>query len=124
MTFSYQSPVKQPLSHSFTHSYPIQVEGSEEVLVESSANVFVENLLTSRQFETTYYVTDAKQQTDFFWFRQSGVRVNIGIQNPHIVPVYDDVDHGGHDDNEFVVGNPSNKDNIEKYRNIVRRHCR
>jgi len=34
--------------------------------------------------ETTYYATDRKQLTDFFWYRESGVRVNIGLQNINV----------------------------------------
>ena len=86
--------------------------------------MFTENLLTARQLETTYYVTDAKQQTDFFWFRDSGLRVNIGLQNVDVVPIFEDVDHSGADDAEFVLGNPTAKDDVERYRNTVGRHCR
>jgi len=94
------------------------------VTVVISPNVFVENLLTARQLETTYYVTDAKQQTDFFWFRDSGLRVNIGLQNVDVIPVFEDVDHANVDDTNFVVRNPDAKDDVERYRSIVRRHCR
>ena len=90
----------------------------------ASSNVFTENLLTARQLETTYYVTDAKQQTDFFWYRESGLRVNIGLQNVDVIPVFEDVDYAGMDDTNFVVRNPDAKDDVEHYRSIVRRHCR
>lgn len=38
-----------------------------------SANVFVDDLHGSGSLSTTYYVTDSKQQTDFFWYRKSGI---------------------------------------------------
>lgn len=74
--------------------------------------------------ETTYYVTDARQMTDFFWFRDSGIRINIGLQNINIVPVYEDVDHNG-GDNEFMMGqdNISPEDKLH-FANIVKHHCR
>lgn len=91
--------------------------------VEASENVFLENLHNSRQMDTTYYVTDSRQMTDFFWFRESGIRINIGLQNINIVPVYEDLDHEG--DNEFVMGRP-NMPPEEKahFADIVRKQCR
>jgi len=47
-----------------------------------------------KELETTYYVTDSKQITDFFWFRaDSGIRVNIGLRHIRVIPLYDDVTH-------------------------------
>ena len=59
-----------------------------EPKVDSSPNVFLENLHAARKLETTYYATDRKQLTDFFWYRESGIRVNIGLQNINVVPIY------------------------------------
>jgi hypothetical protein len=94
-----------------------------EIKLETSQNVFVDDLLSARSLETTYYVTDSKQQTDFFWYRQSGLRVNVGLQDIDIVPVYEEVDHGG-GDTDFVLGNPVIKTDREHFRIIHRQHCR
>lgn len=120
-----------------------------ELKVETSGNVFVENLHTARKLDTTYYVTDRKQLTDFFWFRDSGIRVNIGLQNINVVPVYDDVNHSNGDgstgdnndddnvmmtdnagggigaDNEFILGNPNvGPEEKERFRHVVQTVCR
>ena len=70
--------------------------------VSSSFNLFLENLHNSRNLETTYYVTDVKQQSDFFWYRDSGIQINIGLQNVNVVPAYEDVNHDGGDNNFFA----------------------
>jgi len=94
-----------------------------EPKVESSSNVFVENLHTARKLETTYYATDRKQLTDFFWFRESGIRVNIGLQNINVVPLYEDVRHDG--DNEFVLANPNvGVEEKDKFRRVLETQCR
>jgi len=91
--------------------------------VESTSdNVFVDDLNVDRTLETTYYVTDSKQMTDFFWFRESGTRLNVGLQNIDIVAVYDEVPHDG--DSEFVLGNPALKFDSPHYLTIQRQHCR
>ena|SRR6218665_788897 len=90
--------------------------------VETSSNVFLENLHGTKKLETTFYVTDHKQLTDFFWFRESGIRVNIGLQNINVIPVYEDVDHLS--DNSFVLGNPNTIDEKDQLRTITQMHCR
>jgi len=86
--------------------------------------VFVENLHATRRLETTYYVTDVKQQTDFFWYReQSGVRVNIGVHNVNVVPLYEDVDHDAAD-NSFVTGSPRSDHDKAWFERVTRKHCR
>ena len=93
--------------------------------VEASSNLFVENLHGTRRLETTYYVTDVKQQTDFFWYREAGgVRVNIGLQNVNVVPLYEDVEHQA--DNSFVTGagSPHSDEDKAWFDDVTRRHCR
>jgi len=91
--------------------------------VESTSNnVFVDDLTVRRTLETTYYVTDSKQMTDFFWYRESGARLNVGLQNIDVVPVYDAVPHDS--DSEFVLGNPALKSDRPHYLAIQRQHCR
>jgi len=91
--------------------------------VESTSdNVFVDDLNAGRTLETTYYVTDSKQMTDFFWYRESGTRLNVGLQDIDVVAVYDEVPHDS--DAEFVLGNPALKFDRPHYLNIQRQHCR
>jgi hypothetical protein len=93
-----------------------------EVEVYKSNNVFIDDLLKTNNLETTHYATDSKQQTDFFWYRESGLRINVGLQDIDIVPVYEEVEHDG--DTDFVVGNPAFKADRELFRNIRFQHCR
>ena len=98
------------------------------------ARTVIDNLLSARQLETTYYVTDSKQITDFVWSRDSGVQVNIGLRNINIIPVFDDVDHdvsGGSDvtpgrgaDNEYFLNSPNSPDDRQHFRSVVSNQCR
>jgi len=97
-------------------------DGVVGLRVDASSNLFMENLHNTRHLETTYYVTDVKQQTDFFWYRESGVRINIGLQNVNVVPLYEDVEHQA--DNSFVSGSPHSDDEKAWFDDITRRHCR
>ena len=91
--------------------------------MDSSPNVFVENIHSARKLETTYYTTDRKQLTDFFWYRESGIRVNIGLQNINVVPLYEDVPHDG--DNEFVLANPNvGAEEKNDFRQVLETQCR
>lgn len=87
-----------------------------------------DDLLTDRQLETTYYVTDSKQITDFFWFRQSGIRVNIGLRDINFIPTYEDVSHdvtsGRGADNDYFLNSPNSPDDREHFRSVVSNHCR
>jgi len=92
------------------------------VTAVASANLLLENLHNARNLETTYYVTDTKQLTDFFWYRDSGIRVNVGLQNIDVIPTYEDVDHEG--DGDFMMHNPSGKSELEYFRSIQSNRCR
>jgi len=93
-----------------------------EMKVEASSNVFLENLHSTRNLEATYYVTDTTQASDFYWDRESGLRVNIGILNMNLIPEYRDVPHDG--DNKYMLSNPNNSEDKTKFRQIVRNYCR
>jgi len=56
-----------------------------------SSNVLAENLHTERHLETSYYVTSARQMTDFAWYRRSGVRINVAARDISLVPACRDV---------------------------------
>ena len=88
--------------------------------------MFLENLHAVRELKTTYYTTDRKQLSDFFWYREagySGIRVNIGLQNINIVPLYEDVDNDG--DNDFVLANPNiGAEEKERFRRALETQCR
>ena len=88
--------------------------------------MLADNLHTERHLETTYYVTDVKQTTDFAWYRGgSGVRVNIKTRDINLVPAYDDVISDTGSDNAFVLTNPdTSPDDHAQFADIVRHHCR
>jgi len=97
-------------------------QAAEDVDVTASANVVLEDLHNTRNLETTYYVTDMTQASDFYWDRESGLRVNIGILNVHLIPEYEDVDHDG--DNNYMLKNPNNAEDKSKYLSVLRQFCR
>ena len=88
----------------------------------ASDNVVLEDLHNTRNLETTYYVTDTTQASDFYWDRESGLRVNIGILDVHLIPEYEDVDHDG--DNHYMLKNPNNSEDKSKYLAVLRQFCR
>lgn len=75
---------------------------TEEMRMSKSTNLLVEDLHNSKQLETVFYATEVEQMTDFVWFRDSGIRVNVALYNVNVVPVYSDVQHQ-YSDNDFVV---------------------
>jgi len=91
--------------------------------VTASDNVVLEDLHNTRNLETTYYVTDMTQASDFYWDRESGLRVNIGILDVHLIPEYEDVDHDG-GDNNYMLKNPNNSEDKSKYLSVLRHFCR
>ena len=92
--------------------------------MKSSSNVVVEDLHNTRNLETTYYVTDVTQASDFYWDRESGLRVNIGIHGVQLISEYSDVDHEGLDDNQFITDNPVDSDDKNTFRRVVNSFCR
>ena len=59
---------------------------------------------------------------DFYWDRESGLRVNIGVLNVHLIPEYRDVAHDG--DNKYMLSNDNVGEDKTKFRQIVRNYCR
>ncbi|XP_064638463.1 uncharacterized protein LOC135494436 isoform X4 [Lineus longissimus] len=90
--------------------------------VKKSSNVFLENLHAVGNRDNTVYVTDGAQAQDFFWKRESNLRVHIGVHNIHMVPEYQDVVHQS--DNEYMLRNPNQSDDQGKFQNIVQNYCR
>lgn len=90
--------------------------------VQESSNVFLENLHSTRNLETVYFLTDTTQASDFFWVRESGLKVNIGIYDLHLIPEYEDVDHDS--DNQYVLGNPQSVDEKRRFWDIIENYCR
>ena len=95
-----------------------------ELRVEMSSNLFGEDLHNTRDLETTYYVTDMTQAYDFYWDRESGLRVNIGLLDVHLIPDYEDVDHSTDSDNEYMMANPHDSDEKIRFQQAVRNYCR
>ncbi|ESN99454.1 hypothetical protein HELRODRAFT_163003 [Helobdella robusta] len=80
-------------------------------------------MLTNKALETTFYVTDHKQQTDFFWFRDSGMRINIGLQDIQIIPTYEEATHRGGHDNDFILGSQMFTYRKNAFMNILKEQC-
>ena len=89
-----------------------------------SSNVLVEDLHNTRNLETTYYVTDVTQASDFYWDRESGLRVNIGIHGVRLIPEYSDVDHSRRDDSQFILDSPDESHYKNTFRRVVHSYCR
>jgi len=95
-----------------------------ELKVEMSSNVFGEDLHNTRDLQTTYYVTDTTQAYDFYWDRESGLRVNIGILDVQLIPEYRDVDHWAVSDNDYMMANPHDSDEKLRFQHVIRNYCR
>lgn len=95
---------------------------SSELKVDTSPNVHVEDLHNTRQLDTTYYVTDSTQASDFFFDRDSGLRVNVGISSVQLIPEYVDVDHQS--DNNYMLTDPNSSEDRPKFRAVMRDYCR
>ena len=91
---------------------------------ESSNNTFIENLRATRNFETDYYVTDTKQSTDFILYRNSKIRINIGVSDVEMIPAYTDMTYNNSSDNQFMANNPNTVDEKIQFKRITERHCR
>jgi len=76
------------------------------------------------QLDAIVYVTATTQATDFYWDRDSGIRIHVGLDNVHLVPEYEDVDYTGVDDNEYTMNNPNNDEDKEEFRNVIDTFCR
>ena len=96
------------------------------VKVQVSHNVFVENLHKTRNLRKTFYVTDNEQTMEFYWVRESGLQIHIGVHNVHIVPEYYDVTYDS--DNRDVLHNQQqtiySSEDIGNFRSIIRNYCR
>ena len=92
-------------------------------LTSQSQKIFHEDLTVSRPLGTPHYVTDSKQMLDFFWFRESGLRLNLGLQDISILPVLEEVDHSLDGDQDFVLNNPDSG-LAQSFRRLQRHHCR
>lgn len=91
----------------------------------ASPNVIAEDLHNTKNLETTFYVTDATQASDFRWERDSGINVNIGILRVHLIPEYSDVTHRS--DNLYMEGledEPGALHDISSFRNVQQNYCR
>lgn len=79
----------------------------------------------SRALVTSYYVTDIKQMSDFAWYRESGLRINVAVQNVNVIATYDDVSVAAGGDNAYVRSNPgTSHSELERFAEIVNQHCR
>ena len=88
--------------------------------VVMSSNIFSENLHTANSLSTSHYLT--KRPFDFFFFRSSGIRLNIGVSHSHVIPTFSDVSSKG--DNDFVFSNVRMNNITPLFRNITQHFCR
>ena len=90
--------------------------------VETSDNVFSEDLHNTGNLDTTQYITDRKQTTDFYWDRESGLRVNIGVDNISLVPEYEDVSHNS--DNFYMMKHKKESPTKARFKELTQHFCR
>ena len=90
--------------------------------MEHSNNVFLENLHSTKALGTPHFPTDPKLPTDFFWFRDSGLRINIGLQNVNVIPVFQDVSHRS--DNDFMLHKPNKSEETRFFEDLTKNFCR
>jgi len=90
--------------------------------VEASTNVFVEDLHSARTLETTSYITDSTQASDFSWLRESGLRVNVGILNVNLIPEYRAVNHDS--DNKYMLSYPNESEEKASFQRVVDSFCK
>ena len=75
-----------------------------------------------RQVETTSYVTDSTQAFDFYFERDSGLIVNVGIKSIQLIPEYVDVDHQS--DNSYILNDPHSTEDRGRFRTVMSQFCR
>jgi len=92
--------------------------------VDQHVSSILENLQNNRDLETTFYVTDSRQKTDFYWFRESGIRINVGLDNIQLIPIYEQSTDNLGGDNDYVIQNPGTAEDKRDFLEIVRNHCR
>jgi len=105
------------------HCY-IAAVSSTVATVRTSDNVLVDNLLTARRLDAVNYVTDSTQASDFYWDRESGLRIRVGVHDIQVVPQYEDVDHSSDGDNEYIINNPNDDEDRRHFQDVVDTFCR
>ena len=94
--------------------------------METSPNVFVENLQATKNLETSHYVMSL-WMTDFVWHRTSGLKINIGLDIVSMLPVFEShlgLGQDGDGDNLFAMSDPNAAGNKKHYEALVERFCR
>ena len=98
----------------------------ESIHLWTSDNVVAENLKATRGLNTIYYATSSDQSTDFFWDRESGLGVIIGVNKVDLSATFYGVKPDS-DDNDFVLEAPQSpvtEAEKERFRNQVATFCR
>ena len=90
--------------------------------VETSDNVFLEDLHNTPSLDANWYITNTRQAYDTFWERESGLKINFGLYDVELLPQFEGVDHES--DNEFIMNRPKNDPLKEKIRTIREKFCR
>ena len=100
------------------------VEAAAETTVQTSGNVLVDDLLKARRLDAVNYVTDSTQASDFYWDRESGLRIRVGLHDIRVVPQYEDVDHSDDGDNDYILNNPNDDEDRQPFQDVVDTFCR
>lgn len=91
--------------------------------VPPHSHIIVEDLQSIRNLETTLYVTDSTQASDFLWERESGLNLNVGVKRINLLPELHDVDHLS--DNNYNLNSPIITHNDHQpIRSVVETACR
>ena len=92
--------------------------------IETSENVLVDDLTKARRLDAVNYVTDSTQASDFYWDRESGLRIRVGVHDIQVVPQYEDVEHSIDADNDYILNNPNDDEDRRHFEHIVDTFCR
>ena len=117
-------------AHSHSYSYPYFPNSSQGYFSKANPldsilphqHIILEDLQSIRNLETTFYVTDSTQASDFLWKRESGLNVNVGVKRIHLLPELRDVEHAG--DNHYSLNSPIVRHNTQALKNVIKNFCR
>ena len=90
----------------------------------SSDNVLLDDLLKAQRLDAVNYVTDSTQASDFYWDRDSNMRIRVGVHDIQVVPQYEDVDHSADGDNDYIINNPNDDKDRQRFQKVVDTFCR
>ncbi|XP_023930912.1 uncharacterized protein LOC106172251 isoform X2 [Lingula anatina] len=99
----------------------VEANNTGDFSYQTPRNMFVEDLLKTHSLQSTVYATYNNQYSDFLWQRESGLKINIYVDNIQILPTFTDTSHLS--DNAYMYKSPQPGEK-EKFANIVTKFCR